>query len=234
MRKIPTFILALFIGLTNVYLRGEGLYGQNFSLYFSNQTFGQPLDRYAQSDLALSKGMFLVAARNLLDPNFSQTVVLLIDYSENGAVGLVINRPSLVDLDEVFPDLKGERIRKSAVFIGGPVAVDELFFIILSEKQPEESFHVFDEVYISSNLDLLEKIAREKDGKEKFRVYAGYAGWAPDQLEMEVSLGGWYVMHADVESIFSKEPRDVWSELIYKSSAQWTLFIDMHISSSLQ
>jgi len=69
---------------------------------------------------------------------------------------------------------------------------------------------------------LLEQIATDKNGKERFRVYAGYAGWEPDQLELEVSLGGWHVMNADVESIFFKEPLDVWSELIYKSSAQWT------------
>ncbi len=205
-------------------LIGEILYGQ---------TLQRHIDRYVQSGLELSKGMFLVAGRNLVDPNFSQTVILLIDYSERGAVGLVINRPTKVGLDEVFPDLKGEGIRKSKVFRGGPVGVNELFFMILSEERPDESSHVFDKVYVSSNLELLEQIAMDDDGKDRFRVYAGYAGWAPNQLELEVSLDGWHVMHSDVESIFFKEPSDVWPELIYKSAAQWTKLDRLTIYDSL-
>jgi putative transcriptional regulator len=214
MRKFSPFVLAFFVLLTSLCLGGEGFY--------STPTFQPSVYRYAQSELELSKGMFLVANRNLRDPNFSQTVVLLIDYSENGAVGLVINRPSRVGLSDLFPDLKGARIRQSTVFKGGPVAVNELFFILLSEKSPDESFHVFDSVYINTNPELLEHM--DKRGEEIFRVYAGYAGWAPEQLELEISLGGWHVMHADVDSIFFKESLDVWPDLIYKSSAQWTMF----------
>jgi putative transcriptional regulator len=233
MRKITPYILALFAGMTNICLGGDIFYYQNSSQNFSPQTSQQRFDRHVQNDFELSKGTFLVAGRNLRDPNFSQTVVLLIDYGESGAVGLVINRPSTVGVDKIFPDLKGERIRKSKVFIGGPVAVNEFFFMILSEKRPSESFHVFDKVYVSLSQEFLEQIDTDKDGKERFRVYAGYAGWAPDQLELEVSLGGWHVMHADVESIFFKEPLDVWSELIYKSSAQWTKLNSYAIYNSM-
>jgi putative transcriptional regulator len=169
----------------------------------------------------LSKGKFLIAREHLLDPNFSETVVLLIEYGNNGTIGLIINRPTSVKLSAVFPDLKGVRRRKDTIYIGGPVNINELYFLTLSEKQPEDSFHIFDNVYLSSSLVVLEQVLLNRDKKERIHVYAGHAGWAPGQLELEIMRGDWNVLPANIESIFFKDPPEIWTELIYRSSGQW-------------
>jgi putative transcriptional regulator len=173
------------------------------------------------SQAALSKGTFLVAGRDLIDPNFSETVVLLTSYDWNGAMGLVINRPADVRLSKVLPDIKGIRRRKDKIYIGGPVERNQLFMLIRSDKLYEDTVHVSDDIYVSMSRDVLQKLVKDAETEERFRVYAGYAGWTSGQLESEVERGDWLVIHADAESIFDKDADAIWRELIEKSSAQW-------------
>jgi len=187
------------------------------------QTFA---DEYNPYDRKLKQGVFLVASRNLLDPNFAQTVVVLIEYSTQGAVGLVINRETDVRLQEVLPDMRFLRKRKDTVFVGGPVSVDQLLILVRSESNPEDSFRVMDELYVASSLEVLENLLKKGEDGVEFRAYAGYAGWSPRQLDSEVARGDWFVVAADVASVFSKEPGSVWPQLIERSSAQWTKSIE--------
>jgi putative transcriptional regulator len=178
-----------------------------------------PLPGYAQSKIRLGKGRFLVAARELKDPNFSESVVLLIDYNRNGALGLVINRTTEVRLSMMFPEMEGFRQSTDNLFIGGPVAADHLMLLIRSGDQPEDSFRVFEDIYITSSQAVFQKMAEEK--RWKFRVYAGHAGWAPGQLDQEVSRGDWHILPADAETIFEKVPSGIWPELIRMTSGLW-------------
>ncbi|MGD9182198.1 MAG: YqgE/AlgH family protein [Desulfobacterales bacterium] len=169
----------------------------------------------------LAKGKFLVASRRLRDPNFKETVVLLIDYGQDGAMGLVINRPSEVKLATVFPDIKALKERKDTIYVGGPVAVNQILLLVGTSQMPEESQEVITDVYISSSWKVLERLMKNAAKDERFRIFAGYAGWAPHQLDFERSRGDWHVLKADAETVFDKEPSELWQELILRTSVKW-------------
>ena len=92
----------------------------------------------------LAKGKFLVASRSLVDPNFAETVILLVDYDREGALGVVVNRPSDVALIEALPEVNELRKRKDVVFLGGPVARDRMLLLVRTRQQPPQSLRVFD------------------------------------------------------------------------------------------
>ena len=169
----------------------------------------------------LAKGKFLVAGRRLTDPNFRETVVLLIEYGLEGAMGLVINRPSNVTLATVFPDIKELKQRKDIVYVGGPVAVNQMLLLIGSTETPEQATRVTEDVYISSSWKVLERLMKKTGKDERFRLFAGYAGWAPDQLDFERSRGDWHVLKAEAEMVFSQNPAELWPELIRRATVKW-------------
>lgn len=174
----------------------------------------------------LSKGKFLVASKQLRDPQFFETVVLLIEYDSQGAMGLVINRPTTVKLSKVLPEIAGLQKRSDTIYLGGPVAKNQLMLLIQTDSPPEGSRLVFKDIYLSSSQAIIEKMIDNPDTLERFRVYAGYAGWAPGQLDQEVSRGGWHILQADQESVFDKTPEEVWPELIRRSSALWVRVVE--------
>jgi len=177
----------------------------------------------------LAKGKFLVASRHLQDPNFSQTVVLLLDYGMDGAMGLVINRPSNVKLATVFPDIKELKQRKDTLYIGGPVEVNKMLLLVRSSKMPEGATAVTPGVYISSSWKVLEGLMKKKATQEEhFRLFAGYAGWAPSQLDFERTRGDWYVLKADAETVFAEDPAEIWPELIRRVTVKWVLLEQIH------
>ncbi len=165
-----------------------------------------------------------MASRQLQDPNFRETVVLLIEYGLDGAMGLVINRPSTVKLATVFPDIKELKQLKDTIYVGGPVAVNQMLLLIRSSKVPEDATAVAPDVYISSSWKVLEHLMKKKATKEqRFRLFAGYAGWAPSQLDFERTRGDWHVIKADAESVFSQNPSELWPELIRRVTVKWVL-----------
>jgi len=169
----------------------------------------------------LAKGKFLVASRQLSDPNFQETVVLLIEYGMDGAMGLVINRPSQVKLATVFPDIKALKQREDRIYLGGPVAVNRMLMLIGSPKTPQRSIPVIGDVYLSSSLEELERLLKNTAENERFRIFAGYSGWAPNQLDFERTRGDWHVIKADTETIFTQNPSALWQELIRRASVKW-------------
>jgi putative transcriptional regulator len=176
------------------------------------------------SNPALAKGRFLVASRGLSDANFAETVILLVDYHSRGAVGLIINRPSEVRLAKVWPDMAGLQQRTDTVYIGGPVEKSRMVLLIRSSSPLDDAKQVIEDIQVSSNRKLFERLVDRADTAERFRVYAGYAGWAPGQLEREVERGDWHVLPADAETVFDKAPADIWPELIRKGAIRWLNF----------
>ncbi len=177
-------------------------------------------------DASLQRGKFLVADRRVGDLLFSQAVILLVSYGPNGAMGLVINHPTDVELSSVLPGIKGMKNRGNKVYIGGPVGVDEMFLLVRTGSKPEASLHIFGDVYMSMSRKTLESVIARGDKGIDFRVYAGYAGWAPGQLEREVSRGDWHVLDADEKTLFKRKPGAIWEELINRASAQWVKMRD--------
>jgi putative transcriptional regulator len=182
----------------------------------------------------LAKGKILVASRRLQDPNFRETVVLLIEYGLDGAMGLVINRPSAVKLATVFPDIKELKQRTDTIYVGGPVSVHTMLLLIRSPKMPEGADEVTPGVYISSSWKVLEDLMKKKATKdERFRLFAGYAGWAPSQLDFERTRGDWHVLKADAETVFSQNPSELWPELIRRVTVKWVLMEMEHLPQKL-
>jgi len=161
-------------------------------------------------------GTFLVAARGLRDPNFSQTVVFLIDYDSYGAFGLIIDRPTGHTMAELWPEIAG--LEAHSVYFGGPVFVHHLLFLLRSDSTPEDTRRVFRGVYLGSDELVLKRILAE--GEDEFRVYTGHTGWAPGQLDNEIDRGDWYILTAERAFIFHQEPSRIWEELIQRVDIQ--------------
>jgi putative transcriptional regulator len=185
-----------------------------------------------QAQMGPAQGKFLVASRELEDPNFSQTVVLLLKYDPQGAVGLVIDRPTEMTLSMLLPEIKGLEGRPDAVYLGGPVAMTQFLMLVRAPSQPEGARQVFADVYVSSSRELLLSMIADSPGGESFRVYAGYAGWAPGQLDREVARGGWHVMSAASDLVFDEQPSQVWPRLIARTSVQWAAVYGGRLSAS--
>ena len=175
----------------------------------------QPTPHHFSPDPKLKRGSFLVATKGMGDPRFAETVIFMLDYGIRGAVGLIINRPQEADPSVPLPGVKGPL---DTVYFGGPVETDRLWILIRSDTPPAGARHVLEDVYESSNMDLLQRLIDDKKMAEGFHVYAGYAGWAPMQLDKEILRGDWRVLSGDVEAIFTTTPAEVWLELIHSES----------------
>src|ERR1700733_2164566 len=175
---------------------------------------------FCQSD-DLAVGRLLVASRDLGDPNFAKTVILLVHYKEDqGAVGLVVNKRTDVPISRVFHDLKEASGRGDPVYIGGPVELNSVLALLKSASKPEGADKVFGDVYLIGNKDLLTKTLASSAEANVFHTYIGYAGWGAGQLEHEVDLGAWHIMPADVGTVFRAEPGSVWGRLIRRTETQ--------------
>jgi len=173
-----------------------------------------------------STGKFLIASRQLLDPQFAETVVLLIEYNQRGAMGIIINRPSELKLSAVLPEIQVLGERPDTIYLGGPVAKNQLLLLIRTSSPPEGSRLVFEDIHVSSSQAVIKRMIKNPEGEERFRVYAGYAGWAPGQLDNEIATGGWHVLRADAETVFDKSASEIWPDLIHRSSAQWVRLLE--------
>jgi len=167
----------------------------------------------------LGKGKLLVAGRSLVDPNFSQTVILLLDYSPKGAMGLVINQPSKAKLADLLPDVKGLNQRRDTLYIGGPVMQNQLMLLVKTVNQPKDALHIFEDVFVSSSSEVIQRMIGRPDTNERFRIYAGYAGWAAGQLDHEVAGGFWHIFAADVKTVFDTPSANIWPTFIRRSSS---------------
>lgn len=175
----------------------------------------------SQPHPALATGKFLVASRRLGDPNFVETVILLIAYDDKGAMGVVINRPTEARLSTLLSEVKGLQQRTDVVYLGGPVGRSQMLILARSNGQVEQSLRVFEDVYTIAGQQMLERLIHEVGAHAKFRAYLGYAGWGAGQLEREIAQGGWHVVPADAATVFDKPPAEIWPELIRRGEAQW-------------
>jgi putative transcriptional regulator len=169
-----------------------------------------------------AKGRFLVASHSLADPNFSETVVLLLAYEPTGAMGVIINRPADVRLGSVLRDVEELRDRPDPVYLGGPVAGNLLLVLIRAARQPESSEAIFEGVYVSGSRAALRKALSKAGKRNRVRGYAGHAGWGPGQLDREIARGDWQVTAADAAMVFATTPSAIWPELIHRFSGEWT------------
>ena len=178
---------------------------------------GLPSRASAQSASKPAKGKLLVASEELFDPNFVRTVVLLLDYGEAGAIGVVLNRPTSGTLKDLLPDADWASQAEDPIHLGGPVALNQALMLTSTGREPPDQRHVLGKVHAGWNLELLERLVVEPRPQDRVRVYVGYAGWAPGQLEAEIERGGWHVFPASEDAIFTDKEDELWRELIERT-----------------
>lgn len=164
----------------------------------------------------LRPGVFLFSSPRLRDPNFLHTVVFLVTYGKEGASGLIINRPTDVPLHQVLPDIKGIEKLSKPVYFGGPVSTNLILTLLRSDASLPGAQKVLDDVYVTANRDIVTDALRNQNADKTIRIYAGYSGWAPGQLDREFERGDWISMEADPAAVFSEDPSHIWPAFFEK------------------
>jgi putative transcriptional regulator len=162
----------------------------------------------------LAAGKLLVAKRTLSDPNFAETVILLVQYDEEGTVGLIINRQSKFPLSRLAKQLEAAKGKSDPLYLGGPVQTGGIMALVRSRSKPEDAKRVVADIYIISSKEMLEKTMAAGAAASTFRLYVGYAGWANGQLEWELGMDAWKVLPADPGWVFDAHPETLWSRLV--------------------
>jgi putative transcriptional regulator len=156
---------------------------------------------------------FLIAMPMLADTNFSHTVTYLCQHNEEGALGIVINRPAGLTLEMIFGQMdietQSEEIANTPVYAGGPVQQQRGFIIHTGPGTWEATVPVSDETYLTSSRDILEAIAAG-EGPEHYLVALGYAGWGEGQLEKEIADNTWLNTDYDHKILFDIAPKQRW------------------------
>lgn len=172
---------------------------------------------------------FLIAMPALADPNFSRTVTYVCEHTTEGALGIVINRPSDLRLGELFEHMEMEITAGDTmdhwVYMGGPVQRERGFVLHSPEQAWEGSMPISPDIAITTSRDVLEALAQGR-GPSRFLVALGYAGWAPGQLEEEMAHNAWLSGPADAEVIFERSSEERWQ------AAAALLGVDLTLISS--
>jgi len=156
-------------------------------------------------------GRFLVASESLRGPFFAETVILLLQYDEAGAVGLVVNRPMNAALAEAMPDFSGLDEYTGSLYWGGPVDLNTIRALLRAESRPENAARIFDGVFM---VPPDYAVTDDADDASKLRFFLGYAGWAAGQLDSELAEGSWHVVPASTEFVFTDNPANSWRKLV--------------------
>jgi putative transcriptional regulator len=160
----------------------------------------------------------LVAQPGLLDPAFHGTVVLTIRPDEGGPIGVILNRPSIIELRSLYPKRADLASRHDPVFLGGPVERDALLFAFRSPSKPAKALLVADDIYLSGTTEVLDELLKHPENAAQQRFFVGFCGWATGQLEDEIAQGGWYVLRFDAAVVFDMNPLTMYEELFRRAS----------------
>jgi putative transcriptional regulator len=174
-------------------------------------------------------GHLLIAGTSLLDPNFRRAVVLIGHHDDEGAVGVVLNRESGLEVADVVPPLAGLVEPGERLFFGGPVSSQSA--VVLADFQHPENAEVvaFDSVgFLPEETD-----ADAIGGLRKARVFAGYAGWGAGQLEAELEEGSWLTEPAMPADVFTGDPEGLWSAVVRRKGPAFRLMSTMPFDPDL-
>lgn len=176
------------------------------------------------NDIAAMKSILLVARKDLPDPFFRESVVLITPSAGGAPIGVIVNRPTGVPLTGVFPEVESLKSRSEKLFFGGPVSREQLVVVFRATAPREGALEVLDGVYMTSDRDVFRELLARPNPVDGLRVFAGYAGWAPGQLENEVARGDWHLAPADARVLFGTPPDKLWEDLERRASATKTRF----------
>ena len=165
------------------------------------------------------RGRLLVATPDLRDPNFSRTVVLVLEHSSDGALGVVLNRPLELSVAEVLPKWADLSTAPACLFMGGPVAPTAVIGLGFGDGP------VFQPLFDGfGTLDLELDPTDYAPTMSGLRVFVGYAGWSPGQLEQELDGGGWLVLDLLPGDPFSTDPSKLWQRVLRRQGGRVAMF----------
>ena len=187
------------------------------------------MDQVAEKEscLILRKGIFLIADPRLKDPNFSQTVILLCEHNDQGSLGVVVNRPTLLKVAEAIPNIKALSSTSNVIYSGGPVQTHQVMTLCRTTEQIPDSKYVGDGMYLGGTLQALEDMLSSKASGTSIRAYMGYAGWSSNQLESELEESSWKVVPANQKFVFDIEPSEVWPTLLATLGKEYGIYKTM-------
>ena len=170
------------------------------------------------------QGQLLVASPTLTDPNFARAVVAIANHDEDGALGIILNRPSDTEVAEAVPELEEVVEADEVVYVGGPVQPESIVVLAEFEDPAEAAFLVVGGIGLVSERTGLERLDTVTARR---RVYAGYAGWGPGQLEAELERDDWIVEPAQAQDVFAEAPIDLWGRVLDRKGGQFRLIARM-------
>jgi putative transcriptional regulator len=176
------------------------------------------------------EGHLLIASPSMSDPNFARTVVAIANHDEEGALGIVLNRPSDTEVVEAVPELDGVIDDDDVVYVGGPVQPASIVVLAEFEDPAEAAYLVVDAVGLVSDRTGLERLGT---ATARRRVYAGYTGWGPGQLEAELEREDWITEPALVEDVFAEDPSELWGSVLQRKGGQFRLLARMPVDPSV-
>ena len=175
------------------------------------------------------KGQLLIAGPTLVDPNFRRTVVLVGEHSEDGALGVVLNRASEATVDEAVPELTALVERSDQVHVGGPVQPSSIVVLADFADPARAGTLVLDSIgFLPAEVD-----PDELGELRRARVFAGYAGWGPGQLDGELEEGSWIVEPALPDDVFTDDPDELWAEVLRRKGGPFGVLALMPLDPSL-
>ena len=170
------------------------------------------------------RGKLLIAGPTLLDPNFWRTVVLVVEHTEDGALGLVLNRPSETTVGEAVAQLEELVDPDDQLFIGGPVQPSSVIVLAQFEDPGEAAVIAFQDIGVLAAGGALEDAGA---GVRSGRAFVGHSGWGPGQLDGELERGDWILEPARRGDAFSAEPDELWSDVLTRKGGSYALIARM-------
>ena len=174
------------------------------------------------------QGKLLVSSPSLVDPNFRKTVVLVAHHDDDGAMGLVLSRPSDVAAAEAVPLLEGLPGADDPVFVGGPVQPEAFMVLAEFDDIEQAAAHIMGDVgFMPADTEPDELAIR------RMRLFAGYSGWSAGQLEAELEEPSWIVVDAESDDAFADDPDELWRTVLHRKGGPFELMVDMPFDPSL-
>ncbi|WP_029288583.1 YqgE/AlgH family protein [Cellulomonas sp. HZM] len=173
------------------------------------------------------RGQLLVARHQLDDPNFHRTVVLLLDHTDEGTFGVVLNRPLEVEVDDVLPGWGAAVSGPSTLFQGGPVGLDGAIGVAVGGGSLDLMAAPFGLIDLDSDPEPL------VGALTGLRVFAGHSGWGGGQLEAEIEEGSWFVVPAETADAFTPEPDQLWRRVLRRQGGDLAIVASYPEDASL-
>ena len=178
-----------------------------------------------------TRGQLLIAGPTLADPNFQRTVVLVVEHSEEGALGLVLNRPSETTVGEALSELDELLDSEESLFIGGPVSQSALIVLAEFDDAERAAMIAFEDIGVLGGS--ADDDDADPPSTRRGRAFAGHAGWGPGQLDSELRRGDWILEPAQREDAFTPRPGELWRSVLTRKGGSYALVARMPADPSV-